>query len=228
MRKVLFMGVWLSLLLSIIIGCGKMSDEQLMEEANVFVESGLYTKAITNYEILARLYPESVIAPEALFRAGLAHILGSEDYSSALTSFKKVLDGYKTSAFTEGSEAMAAFLSADPLPVPADILYQVGLAYTNVIQDFDRAIDVFNKVIDSYPESVSAPPSQFMIGFIYANSSSKLEEARTAYNSFLKNYPDHELAPSVQWELKYLGKDINEIPELKALDGNFETTANDN
>ncbi len=228
MKKVLFMGVWLGLLLSLIVGCGKMSDEQLMEEANAFVESGLFAKAITNYEILARLYPESVLTPEALFRAGLAHILGPEDYSSALASFKKIVDRYKTSAFADGSESMAAFLGADSLPVAADILYQVGLLYTNVIQDFDLAINVFNKVIDSYPESMSAPPSQFMIGFIYANNSSKLEEARTAYNNFLENYPDHELAPSVQWELKYLGKDINEIPELKALDDNFETTANDN
>jgi hypothetical protein len=44
-----------------------------------------------------------------------------------------------------------------------------------------------------------------------------------AYNTFLQNYPDHELAPSVEWELRYLGKDINDIPELKALEAETQT-----
>ena len=32
---------------------------------------------------------------------------------------------------------------------------------------------------------------------------------------FLEKYPDHELAPSVQFEIQWLGKDINDIPTLK-------------
>jgi TolA-binding protein len=226
MKKSMLMGIWPGLLLSLIIGCGKMSDEELMEKGNTFVDNELYSKAITNYEIVAQLYPKSPLAPEALFRAGLAYILSSEDFSSASASFQKVVDEYQASPFAEGSQAMVSFLKAVEKPVAADILYQTGLAYTNIIQDFDGAIHVFNQVIEKYPESFAAAPSQFMIGFIYANSASKLEEARLAYDTFLQKYPNHELAPSVQWELKYLGKDINEIPELKNLDVDSEIKAN--
>ena len=59
-----------------------------------------------------------------------------------------------------------------------------------------------------------------MIGFIYANSVSDTAKAREAYTIFLKKYPDHELVSSVKWELAHLGKDINQIPELK----NIEST----
>jgi hypothetical protein len=43
-------------------------------------------------------------------------------------------------------------------------------------------------------------------------------KAREAYTKFLEKYPNHELVSSVEWELKYLGKDINEIPELMDLE----------
>ena len=56
-----------------------------------------------------------------------------------------------------------------------------------------------------------------MVGFIYANTTSDTAQARLEYNQFLQNYPDHELVPSVEWELQYLGKDINNIPELNVI-----------
>ena len=70
------------------------------------------------------------------------------------------------------------------------------------------------KVVDKYPDNKYAAESQFMIGFVYANSAVDTLKARGAYNTFLERYPDHELVSSVQFELKYLGKDINQIPNL--------------
>ena len=37
------------------------------------------------------------------------------------------------------------------------------------------------------------------------------------YTEFLDRYADHELAQSVTFELKYLGREIKDIPELKHL-----------
>jgi outer membrane protein assembly factor BamD (BamD/ComL family) len=228
MKRAMMKGILLSVILALLVGCGKVADEKLMGEANDLAENGDYSKAITNYEILVSLHPNSVLAPEALFRAGLTQILGPEDFYSAMKSFQRILDEYETSHFAEGCKALVASIQAEAESSPPNLLYQTGLAYTNVIQDFDRGIDTFNKVVEKYPETTSAAPSQFMIGFIYANNSLKLEEARTAYNTFLENYPDHELATSVRWELKYLGKDINEIPELQNLDAAVNSEGGNN
>ena len=54
-----------------------------------------------------------------------------------------------------------------------------------------------------------------MIGYIYANVLDDSENAQVEYNLFLQKYPDHELTPSVKFELDFLGKDINDIPQLK-------------
>jgi len=103
-------------------------------------------------------------------------------------------------------------------PLAPEALHYVGKVYANGIKDYEQAIIVFNDVIDKYPESPQAAHSQFMIGFVYANSIADTAEARLAYHKFKDTYPEHELVPSVDFELKYLGKDINEIPELMDLD----------
>ena len=56
-----------------------------------------------------------------------------------------------------------------------------------------------------------------MQGFIYANMLSNFEKAKNYYEEFLNKFSKHELAQSVQFELKYLGLDIKEIPTLKHL-----------
>ncbi|NQT26683.1 tetratricopeptide repeat protein [candidate division KSB1 bacterium] len=103
-------------------------------------------------------------------------------------------------------------------PLAAEALHYVGKVYANGIKDYEQAIIIFNDVIDKYPESPNAAHSQFMIGFVYANSIADTAEARLAYHKFQSNYPEHELVPSVEFELKYLGRDINEIPELMNLE----------
>jgi hypothetical protein len=44
-------------------------------------------------------------------------------------------------------------------------------------------------------------------------------KAGAAYRTFLEKFPTHDLADDVQWELKYLGKSIDEIPELAKATG---------
>ena len=54
-----------------------------------------------------------------------------------------------------------------------------------------------------------------MVGYIYANVINDSANALKEYNVFLEKYPDHELVDDVQFEIQWLGKDINDIPALK-------------
>jgi TolA-binding protein len=99
-------------------------------------------------------------------------------------------------------------------PLAPEALHNEGKVYANGIKDYDKAVAIFGEVVEDYPNSAYAAPSQFMIGFVYANSEMDTVKAREAYEKFIQMYPDHELVPSVEFELKYLGKDINDIPEL--------------
>jgi len=102
-------------------------------------------------------------------------------------------------------------------PFRAQALYKAGLAYAHGKEDYPAAINKLETARDEYAADSLASQCQFMIGFIYANMAADTSKAREAYTTFLENYPDHNQSPPVEWEQKYLGKDINEIEELKNL-----------
>jgi TolA-binding protein len=89
--------------------------------------------------------------------------------------------------------------------------------YFQIAYDFyndqhpEKAIENFKKLLDYYPDGEKAADAMFMIGFIYANNLENFDEARIYYNRFIEKYPDHELVASARYELKTLGKDINEL-----------------
>lgn len=85
----------------------------------------------------------------------------------------------------------------------------------NDLRDFDSAIAAYVNVVNKFSGTNQEAQAQFMIGYIYANILSDNPKAELNYKIFLDRFPEHELAPSVQFELDYLGKDINEIDVLK-------------
>jgi len=122
------------------------------------------------------------------------------EFDEAIKTFRKVAKKYSKS------------------PLCAEAHYHIALIQANGLQEFDTAVSTFENLIDKYPDTKFAPQAQFMIGFIYANNVADTSKARNAYEEFIVRYPNHELVSSVEWELKYLGKDINEIPELMNLE----------
>lgn len=94
--------------------------------------------------------------------------------------------------------------------------YYIGNIYMNNEKDFSAAITAYKKVVDMYPGSGLEANAQFMVGFIYANyPPQNLIQAKVEYSRFLEQFPEHDLNDDVQFELKYLGKDINQIESLK-------------
>jgi TolA-binding protein len=125
-----------------------------------------------------------------------------EKFAEAIQNYEKIVKKYPKS------------------PLCVESLHRIALIYTNGLQDYPKAVGTYERLIQNYPDSSKfAAQAQFMIGFIYNNYAPDTTKARAAYQKFLAKYPKHELAPSVEWELKYLGKNINEIPDLAKATG---------
>ncbi len=84
-------------------------------------------------------------------------------------------------------------------------------------ENYSQAMDYFKKIIEYYPEGKRAAESLFMLGFINANDLKKYDEAKKYYQEFIDKYPDHELADDAEYEIKTMGKDLNQLPFLKDL-----------
>ncbi len=98
-----------------------------------------------------------------------------------------------------------------------DVKYEFAEVYHKNVRNLKQAIKTYEEVVINYPDSEQAPKALFSIGYIYANELGNNDSAKEYYTMFIEKYPDHEMAPSVEFELKYLGKSLEEIPELQHL-----------
>lgn len=79
------------------------------------------------------------------------------------------------------------------------------------LQQFDRALGYYDKLLNEMPESPKAPRALFMKAYTLDNFMGKLEEAKKTYELFLEKYPEDDFADDAQFSLKNLGKSPEEI-----------------
>jgi tetratricopeptide (TPR) repeat protein len=74
-----------------------------------------------------------------------------------------------------------------------------------------QAIDLYESIIQNYPDYKKVPECYFMEAFAYENVIGNLGKASEYYNKFLSKYPDHALAKDATAAIKYLGKSPEEM-----------------
>ena len=94
----------------------------------------------------------------------------------------------------------------------------LGDTYIAFNKNFEEALNEYHVVVQNYPKTRFAINAQFMIGYVLANFVGDYKQARMEYERFLELYSteaDSGLVQSVKFELENLGRDLNEIPQLK-------------
>ena len=99
----------------------------------------------------------------------------------------------------------------------SDAQYLIAEIYYRDLQDFSKSITEYDKFAEKHPNSDKVPFSLFMQGYIYSNELKEYDSAKVLYNKFIKLYPNHEMVKDVEFEIKYMGFELNQIPELKHL-----------
>ncbi len=92
-----------------------------------------------------------------------------------------------------------------------EFLFRAGELYSNELQDFPKAIEVFEKDYKTYPQHETAANALFFIGYLYNNSLHDLPKAEKYYKEFLEKYPQHNMAKHAKFELESLGMTPDEV-----------------
>lgn len=79
------------------------------------------------------------------------------------------------------------------------------------IGNYNKSIELYDYVIERYPDSELAADALFSKGFVYENNLNDKIRAKATYEEFLKFYPNHEMAASVKQNMPTIGKDV--MPE---------------
>ncbi len=79
------------------------------------------------------------------------------------------------------------------------------------IEDFNKAIETFNYIIDRYPSHSIVPQCLFVKAGIYENNLHNLVEAKKIYEEIIKKYPNHPLSRDAKVLINNLGKSPDEL-----------------
>lgn len=140
-------------------------------------------RAIGQFDQLVQRYPESVLAPEALFYAGQAKIsLGQ----TGLDSFERLAKEYPDSGFASRGLIRAAD-------------YYIGVG------DYHRAQEYCNRVLIDYPDSPQLGRVLLHRGVCQAKLGQNGEALQSFYR-VLEEHPGTELSKTAQQYINFLNK----------------------
>jgi tetratricopeptide (TPR) repeat protein len=98
-------------------------------------------------------------------------------------------------------------------PETPEFLFRAGELYSNELNDFTKAIEVFQRNYEKYPDHETAGNALFFVAYLYNNSVHDLIRAEKFYKEFLDRYPNHKMAQSARFELESLGMPVDAVFE---------------
>lgn len=93
-----------------------------------------------------------------------------------------------------------------------EFLFKAGQR-CNVTGDHNKAIELFQRVIDSYPKEKIAEEALFLQAYVYENSLSNFPKAAETYRAFIDKYPNSDLTEDAKLAIENMGKSPEEIFE---------------
>lgn len=136
----------------------------------------------------------------------LINALGIKMFNDSLLQLNKPA----ARQYVDACEAYAMVMGSDPKA--AEYLHK-GAETARSLQTIDKAILLYDWIIDRYPDHPRAAQSLFLKAFTLDNNLKNYDEARTLYEEFLKKYPENEFVASAQFLLENLGKSDEELLE---------------
>ena len=99
-----------------------------------------------------------------------------------------------------------------------DYLFKAAELAMN-LNNTQQALELYNKIIYTYPDYEKTPECLFLMAFIYENTLQNYGKAKELYEMFIEKYPDHDFADDAKFSLQYLGKSPEELmKEFEAQD----------
>ncbi len=155
-----------------------------------------YAKAISEFKKMIRAYPQAELAPDAQYYIGRSYEERRE-YYAAFLAYQKVIDVYPRSELTD--EIIERQYRIGNLYFSGQKEKILGVALMPAI---DKALEIFEKVVNNSPYGKYADLAQFKIGESYKKES-EYKEAAEAFEKIVSDYPKSLLYDQAKYEVAY-------------------------
>lgn len=175
----------------------KDTPEQQFEWAKQFYDQKNWDRAIEEFEKLPAAFPNSRMAAEGVYYAGLAWE-EKQDLAKAADSYQKLIDRYPYSdrikdAIGREFEIANQFASGEKMKL-------LGIP---VLSGQDKSIELYKHIVKNAPFGTYGDQAQFQIGEVY-KSMGEYEEAQKAYQQVVDEYPNSELVTKAKYQIAYV------------------------
>ncbi|MCM8781608.1 MAG: outer membrane protein assembly factor BamD [Candidatus Omnitrophica bacterium] len=153
-----------------------------------------YSKAIIEFKKLIKVYPQSELAPDAQYYIGRSYEERRE-YYAAFLAYQKVIEIYPRSELTD--EIIERQYRIGNLYFSGQKEKLFGVAF---IPALDKALEIFEKVVNNSPYGKYADLAQFKIGECYKKNG-QYKEAADAFGKVASNYPKSLLYEQAKYEV---------------------------
>jgi outer membrane protein assembly factor BamD len=183
----------------------KDNPQAQMEWAQGFFEEKDYPRAAKEFTRLVQAYPRSELAPEAQYMAGLSFEL-AENPGDAFNAYKKLVEIYPFSKrFKDAIER--EFFIAESL--------RGGKKLTLIgpvkVGSLDKAVEIYQHVMEQAPYSEFGPRAQFQLGECYIQQK-RFEDANRAFQKILDEYPASPLVDEAKFRVAFCARQLSLKP----------------
>ncbi len=177
-------------------------DARLIETAEFRIASALYglkqyAAARDAFSTFTRKYPQSKLAPDALFGLGRTYF-----ELSRATEDPKIAQPDLQDAANTFEQIRRTFPQAENLP---DVTFQLGYLYS-YLNAYDKSVVAFQEFVTKWPAyknregKLLAPEASYQLARSLA-ATGKVDDAVAAYRQLAERWPDNELAPFGAYEI---------------------------
>ena len=173
--------------------------------------------AVAAYRRVAEAFPESDLAPRALYAIACIPEEGFEKSDEAKGVFEELIEKYPDSEAAEAAErklgrtASEDAFGEDPAQrafVAAERLRLSGGATTAVIARY-------KEIPERYPESLYAPKSAYTVAWVFENVVEDSARARIEYEQLAERFPDTEFGRIAREKLEFRRRLAERPPEVE-------------
>ena len=130
-----------------------------------------------------------------------------QDYEDSIFELSIAADTASADELTDMYISFADKFPADSLT--PQFLLKAAEVQSNVLHT-ERAIGLFDRVIEDYPDFEDLPICYFLKGKAYEDNS-QYDEAKQAYQTFVDKYPDHYMAEQTRLMIPRVGMSPEEM-----------------
>jgi outer membrane protein assembly factor BamD len=180
----------------------KDTPKAQMSWAMTFFERKDYPRAAKEFLRLVRAYPRSEEAPEAQYLAGTSYEL-MERPEKAFAAYKKLVEVYPFSARFKDTierefQIAERFFQGEKIKLMGPVK----------LPSLDKAIEIYQHVVDQAPYGEYASHAQLRLGECYIKQS-RYEEANRAFQQVVDEYPDSEYLEDAKFKIAFCARQLS-------------------